>query len=414
MSQSVPESKGNAARDPADRRANADAFSAALYELLQQVSPGIGELELYEFRYALHNLTPPDGWASVALEEPGTIEAQVTSSTFYRSLHVKPRRGESIVLDEPIEKLTLMLLVGLVTGAYPVEWVRRHFYFDVRGFYFLHRNLYFTPKIVAHLGGKPFRTFERRQESFERLQSIGYKEFAAANAELDDCFLACIRRLIDVKGTPIILALAGPTAAGKTEIVEWLREALRADGRSVTAIEMDNFLTDRDYREEKGIHTLGREAIHIRHFTRALAEIRRGQAIQTPRYDTVHAVSSHDLQGNLKPGATPVEVPAGDIVFIEGNFPFLLEEAAPVIGIKVVYLTDDPVRMKRKWRRDIDYRRKYAPDYFRNRFFKEQFLMAEICYRPQMEVCDMVVDTTGGALWATPEIAGMLGGTGAA
>jgi uridine kinase len=409
MSHSVPESKGNAARDPADRRANADEFSAALYEVLQQVSPGIGELELYEFRYALHNLTPPDGWASVAVDDPATIEQRVTSSAFYRSLQVKPRRGEGIVLDEPIEKLTLMLLVGLVTGAYPVAWVKRLFYFDVRGFYFLHRNLYFTPKIVAHLGGTPFRTFERRQEDFERRQSIGYKEFAAANAELDDHFLACLRQMIDVKGTPIIMALAGPTAAGKTEIVERLREALRADGRSVTSIEMDNFLTDRDHREEKGIHTLGREAIHLGHFTRALAEIRRGQAIQTPRYDFIYGVSSHDLQGNLKPGATPVDVPAGDIVFIEGNFPFLLEEAAPVIGIKVVYLTDDPVRMKRKWRRDIDYRRKYEPDYFRNRFFKEQFLMAEICYRPQMEVCDMVVDTTGGALWATPEIAGMLG-----
>jgi len=410
MPQPEHESKRETAWGPADRLGDANAFSAALFEVMQQVCPGIGELELYEFRYALHGLTPDDGWASVSLEDPAAIEAQVTSSAFYRSLQVKPRRDGLIVLDEPIKKLTLMLLVGLVTGAYPVEWVKRHFYFDVRGFFFLHRNLYFTPRILAHLGGKPHRTFERRQESFERLQSIGYKEFAAANADLDEYFLACLRRLIEVKGTPIILALAGQTAAGKTEIVERLRLALQADGRSVTAIEMDNFLTDRDHREAKGIHTLGRDAIHIGLFTRALTEIRAGRAIQTPRYDTVYAVSSHDLQGNLKPGAIPVEVPAGDVVFIEGNFPFLLEEAAPVIGIKVVYLTDDPVRMKRKWRRDIDYRKKYEPDYFRNRFFKEQFLMAEVCYRPQMEVCDLVVDTTGAALWATPEVAATLGG----
>jgi len=30
--------------------------------------------------------------------------------------------------------------------------------------------------------------------------------------------------------------------------------------------------------------------------------------------------------------------------------------------------------------------------------------MAEIAYRPQMEVCDMVVDTTGAAIWVVPEI----------
>jgi hypothetical protein len=78
------------------------------------------------------------------------------------------------------------------------------------------------------------------------------------------------------------------------------------------------------------------------------------------------------------------------------------------IGIKVVYLTDDAVRMKRKWKRDIDYGKKYEPTYFRNRGFRGQFLIAEKCYRPQMEVCDMVVDATGAAIWTTPEIAEIL------
>jgi hypothetical protein len=79
----------------------------------------------------------------------------------------------------------------------------------------------------------------------------------------------------------------------------------------------------------------------------------------------------------------------------------------------VVYLTDDPVRLKRKWKRDIDYRKKYEPTYFRNRFFKDQFLMAQKCYRPQMEVCDILVDTTGAAIWAVPEIITIINGEGA-
>jgi uridine kinase len=387
-----------------------NAFCEALYEMMKRVNAGIEDLELYEFRYALDNVTPSGGdWFSVALEDPAVIEQRVTSRDFYAALQVQPRDGDRIVLDERVSNLTLMLFVGLVSGVYAVDWVKTLFYFDIRGFYFLHRNLYFTPEIVAHLGGKPFRTFEAKQVRFDRCQSIGYKEFAAANAELDGLFLDCVRRLIEVKGTPILLAIAGPTAAGKTEIVERLRRTLEAEGRAVTSIEMDNFLTDRDHREKKGIHTLGREAIHLEHFRRSLEAILQGRAIQIPRYDFVDAVSSHDLQGNLKPGATPVEIPPGDIVFIEGNFPFLLEEVAPQIGVKVVYLTDDPIRMKRKWKRDIDYRKKYEPNYFRNRFFKEQFMMAETCYRPQMEVCDLVVDTTGAALWVTPETASLLG-----
>ncbi len=83
-------------------------------------------------------------------------------------------------------------------------------------------------------------------------------------------------------------------------------------------------------------------------------------------------------------------------------------ELSGLIGIKAVYLTDDPIRLKRKWKRDIDYRKKYDPAYFCNRFFQTQFLRAEDCYQPLMKVCDLVVDTTDASLWATPEIIDLL------
>jgi uridine kinase len=178
----------------------------------------------------------------------------------------------------------------------------------------------------------------------------------------------------------------------------------------MAAIEMDNFLTDREYREAKGIHTQGIQALHFELLKQSLEDITHGKKISIPRYDFIYASSSHDLDGKLKPGGVPIEIEPADIIFIEGNFPFLLQEIVHLIGIKVVYLTDDPVRLKRKWKRDIDYRKKYEPTYFRNRYFKDQFIMAEFAYRPQMAACDMVVDTTGAALWATPEIAKILDG----
>jgi uridine kinase len=114
------------------------------------------------------------------------------------------------------------------------------------------------------------------------------------------------------------------------------------------------------------------------------------------------------LDGNLKPGCFPLEIEPADIIFLEGNFPFQMDEIASLIGIKVVYLTDDPIRLKRKWKRDIDYRKNYDPAHFRNRFFKTQFQRAEDVYRPQIEKCDIVVDTTRAALWITPEISEIL------
>jgi len=391
-----------------DTLSSPEAFSELLFDKMKCLNPAIADMEPYEFRYALNNLAPEKGWDSVKLDTADEIEHRISRREFYAGIQIKPRVDDRIVLDENIVRLTTMLFVGLVTGEYDEAWVKAHFFFDVRGFFFLHRTTYFTDKIRAHFGGKPFRQFEQKQKGFERLQDVGYKAFQEANAEVDQLFIESVMKLIAARGTPILLAIAGPTAAGKTEIVERLRVTFEQAGQQVSSIEMDNFLTDRDYREEKGIFTLGKEALHFELFEQSLEDITHGKKISIPRYDFIFATSSHDLNGNLKPGGVPIEIEPADIIFIEGNFPFLFEEVVHLIGLKVVYLTDDPVRLKRKWKRDIDYRKKYEPTYFRNRFFKDQFIMAQIAYRPQMEVCDIVVDTSGAALWTTPENAEIL------
>lgn len=385
--------------------ADPQIFSEVLYEKMQHIHAGIADLELYEFRYGLETVIPTEGWQSIALIPRDMIEKQVNDSQFYLSIQLKPRQGGQIILDEQIQQLLRTLFVGLVTGEYSEAWVNQHFYFDVRGFYFLHRSEYFTPGCLEHLGGQPYRRFVQKQAQFEREQSIGYRAFKAANEDVDQCLIEIVQKLVAEKGTPIVIAIAGQTAAGKTEIASRLQEVFIYSGKKVTAIEMDNFLTDRDEREAKRIDSLGKEALHYELLKQCLKDIVQGKKISTPRYDFIQATSSHTLQGELKEGCAPVEYEPADIIFIEGNFPFLLPEIASFIGIKVLYLTDDPIRMKRKWKRDMDYRKKYELNYFRNRYFREQFLMAVNAYIPQMEVCDLVVDTTQAAIWASREIA---------
>jgi uridine kinase len=396
---------------PLTRAIDAQDFPEQLFEIMKQLNPALEDLEPYEFRYCLNNLVPePGGWESVELDTREEIERRLNDTAFYKSIQIKTKVDDRIILDPHIVQLTDMLFVGLVSGDYSLEWVNTHFFFDVRGFFFLHRTAYFTPEVLAHLGGKPYRQYQQKQKAFDRLQDVGYKAVREANAEVDSLFIESVKTLIASRGTPILLAIAGPTAAGKTEIVERLRHAFELEGKKISAIEMDNFLTDRDYREARGIHTQGKQALHFELLKRSLEDITCGKKISIPRYDFIYATSSHDLDSKLKPDGVPIEIEPADIIFIEGNFPFLLEEIVHLIGIKVVYLTDDPVRLKRKWKRDIDYRKKYEPTYFRNRYFKDQFIMAEFAYRPQMAVCDMLVDTTGAALWATPEIAKILDG----
>lgn len=383
-------------------------FSEALFEIMKSVCSGMNELELYEFRYGLAELLPEGGWHTVPLETREQVEKRVNSRAFYDSIQIKPMLGDRIVLDAAIIQLSQMLFAGLVTGAYPPAWVAEHFYFDMRSFFFMHRTKYFTEKVIAHLGGEPYRRFARKQDALEPLHQVGYKAFREANAEVDQLFIQSVMKLIARRGTPILLALAGGTAAGKTEIVERMVAAFRQAKQRTTSIELDNFFTDRDDREARGVDSQGKEALHFDLLTRALQDITQGKKIITPRYNFLDGSSSHDMDGRLKPGRVAVEVEPADIIFIEGNFPFLIDEIVHLIGIKVVYLTDDPIRLKRKWKRDIDYRKKYDLAYLRNRYFKDQFVMAQVAYIPQLEVCDMVVDTTGAALWTTPEIARQL------
>ena len=388
-----------------DRLHAPEIFSAALFEAMQHINAGIEDLELYEFRYALENVYPEDGWDSLELVEQEEIERRISSRDFYTGIQLRPRVGDRIVLDENILRLTRMLLAGLVSGKYSEEWLMEHFYFDIRGFYFIPRTVYFTEDVLTHFDGKPYKCFEQKQKRFERFQEIGYKDFKEANFEIDQAFVESLKTLIEARNLPLIITLAGPTAAGKTEITERLINTFIQSGRKSTTIEVDNFLIDRQYRDNK---PMGKESTHFGLFMRSLENILQGYKIQIPRYDFIYATSSHDLNGNLKPDCTPLEIEPADIIFMEGNFPFHMDELSGLIGIKAVYLTDDPIRLKRKWRRDIDYRKKYDPAYFRNRFFRTQFLRAEECYRPLMKVCDIVVDTTGAALWATPEIVKIL------
>jgi uridine kinase len=236
------------------------------------------------------------------------------------------------------------------------------------------------------------------------MQAVGYQDFMEANAEVDTCFVDLVLHMVKEKSAPCIIAIAGQTAAGKTEITERLTKRFEIEGRNVTTVEIDHFLLDRDYREANGIDSLGMDALHVGLFKLCLRELQAGKPVDIPQYDFITATSSYDLNGKRKPEGRTHTIQPADVIFMEGNFPFLNPEIASLIDIKVMYLTEDDVRMKRKWKRDIDYRKKYELHYHLNRYFREQFIMAEKVYKPQMILCDLIVDTTRATIWTLPEL----------
>ncbi|HSB65558.1 MAG TPA: hypothetical protein VLD65_03215, partial [Anaerolineales bacterium] len=175
-------------------------FSEILFEKMKSVNPGISDLELYEFRYGLDNIEPVGGnWLGIQISNTDAIEKQFNDINFYQGIQIKRMEGNRVILDPAIVSLTRMLFVGLVSGDYPVPWVKQNFYFDIRGFYFLHRTSYFTDRVNKHLRGRPFLTFDPKQRYFETKQDIGYKDFKQANAEVDHAFITSVKRIIASK-----------------------------------------------------------------------------------------------------------------------------------------------------------------------------------------------------------------------
>jgi uridine kinase len=370
-------------------------FSKELYGKLCLLNNGIREMELYEFRYALEYIkSEVDNWAFVNTPLISTIEKMIRNREFYESIELKPQKNNKIILDKNISDLNKSLFAGIVKGDYNLKWIDRHFYFDVRGFIFIPRTKYFTEEVLQHLREEPFMRFKSRQDKFDSFQGIGFRDFKNANIEIDRHLLDIINTLCRNRRPPVIIAVAGPTAAGKTEFSEYLLNFFNENKKTIKSVEIDNFLQDREYRDAIGSGKMIRESVHFDLFKNCLEDLKKGDQCQIPRYDFTNGVSSHDKNNKLRNGASTITIESTDIIFLEGNFPFLFDEIIPLIDIKIFYLTDDPIRLKRKWKRDIDYRKKYNPNYFCNRYFRTQYLKAETSYRSQLKTCDIAVDTT--------------------
>jgi len=372
---------------------------------MQEINPGISELEFYEFQYALKNLQPVEGWEKILPEPMETLLEKIARPEFFANIQLKPRNGDQVVLDETITALTRQLFVGLVEELYPADWVNQHFYFDVRSFVFLVRTVYLTAPILQRFGGLPYRNFEAKQALLDKEFEIGYKEFAQANQEIDPAFIEVVRSWISARDTPLLLTIVGPTASGKSEITMRLLDSLRLAGFSCGAVEMDNFYKDRVYRDGRPMTS---EVIHYPLFIESINALLQGEAADIPCYDFIQATSSHDLDGNLRPGQSTQTIQPADIIILEGNFPFHIPEIARLIDLKIVYFAEDPIRLKRKWKRDVDFRKKYDPNYLVNRYFRTQSQRNQEIYQPMMQCCDIIVDTTNAQLWLHPNLQSQL------
>ncbi len=178
-------------------------------------------------------------------------------------------------------------------------------------------------------------------------------------------------------GRPIMLAIAGDSAAGKTTLTKGLVQALGAE--RITAICVDDYHRyDRAERKALPFTPLHPDCNYLEVMVQHLELLSAGHPILKPVYDHRH--------GTL---ARPVLVEPREFVICEGLLPLFSRRARGCFDATVYLDPPDPVRFAWKLRRDT-HKRGYAPDGVRADLARREVESAAFV-RPQRAVADVVI-----------------------
>jgi len=144
--------------------------------------------------------------------------------------------------------------------------------------------------------------------------------------------------------TPLVVGVAGGSAAGKTTVVRRLQA--RLDDGPVSLLEQDRY-----YRNQSDLVLDARETINFDHpdaidfdlLTDHLRALREGRPVDAPRYDfTLHARETK--ADRIKAGAT---------IIVEGILVLADAGLRDLLDIKVFVDADDRTRFRRRLERDV-------------------------------------------------------------
>ena len=181
----------------------------------------------------------------------------------------------------------------------------------------------------------------------------------------------------DAARRPVMLAIAGDSAAGKTTLTRGIAETLGAD-RAIALCVDDYHRYDRAQRRDVPFTVLHPDCNYIEVMEQHLQLMALGRPVLKPVYD--HAT------GEL---VRPVLVEPREFVIVEGLLPLHTKLARACFDI-TVYL-DPPEEIRRKWkiRRDCA-ERGYAPDAVRAELARRESDSAAFI-RPQRQQADIVL-----------------------
>ncbi|MNJ49489.1 Uridine kinase [compost metagenome] len=183
----------------------------------------------------------------------------------------------------------------------------------------------------------------------------------------------------------LIIGIAGGTGSGKTTVARTVIDRLGSS--KVTFISQDNYYNDNSHLsfDERCLinydHPLAFDNdLLIQHLTM----LRKGQAVQGPRYDFSQHTRSTETE----------ELLPNNIVILEGLLVLADEDLRNLIDIKVFVDTDPDVRILRRVLRDIEERKRTIQSVY-NQYLSTVKPMHEAFIEPSKKFADLIIPEGG-------------------
>ena len=181
--------------------------------------------------------------------------------------------------------------------------------------------------------------------------------------ELDDAFAKILKRIDEIK----IIIISGPSSSGKTTSTIKIGEKLKEQGRSLVALNVDNYYHDLEShpRDSHGDHDYETpQAIELPLINRHIRELLQGKRIQVPHYN-FKSGNREGISGELILGPKDIilidslhgmfeEMTEG--IAAESKFKLYIETLSQLKGADGRFIRWADIRMMRRMVRDMQFR----------------------------------------------------------
>ena len=182
----------------------------------------------------------------------------------------------------------------------------------------------------------------------------------------------------------MICGIAGGASAGKTTIVNALRERFIAEEKALAILPLDSY-----NRDHSDLSLADRAKINFDHpdafehdlYLKHLALLKQGEAVNIPVYD----FSTHSR-------TTEVErIEPAELIIGEGHLLFVIPEVVREFELRIFISAPEELRLKRRLERDVSERGR-TPESIRSQFASTVSPMHDKYIEPSSSLADLILD----------------------